>query len=216
MSADNITLKVEKRTPGKGQSRSLRTEKMIPAVLYGAKVEKNYNLCIDELSVERFSGQGHENSIFSLESDEKEVNGLSVLMKEVTVHPVTRRPEHVDFYALDMSASVKVSVEINLVGKPKGVADEGGVLQVVRRTLEVECMPNKIPDNIEVDISNMALNDTLHISDMKLPDGVVAVDAGELTIANVTTAQAEEPETTEAAEGEAALAAEAAPTEKSE
>lgn len=204
MSTETITLNVQARQNGKGQSRNLRNQKLIPAIVYGQKVD-NASVSIDELSVERYSAQGFDNEIFELKSEDKNLNGLSVIMKDVDVHPVTRRPMHVDFYALDMTAKIKVDVEVNLNGKPKGVTESGGVLQIIARNVEVECLPKDIPSSIEVDISGLDINQTLHVSNLQLPNGVVAVTAGELAIANVTAPAAEKADS----EDEAAATAEA-------
>lgn len=207
MATDSITLNVKSRKIGKGTSRSLRNEKLIPAMIYGSDVN-NHPLCIDELSVERYSRQGFENSIFTLNSENKDVNGKSVLMKTVDVHPVTRRPLHVDFYALDMKATVKVSVEIEFNGTPKGVKEDGGLLQIVNRSVEVECLPNDIPEKLTVDITGLGLNEALHSSNLELADGVKLTATEDITLVSVTSPKAETEETPaeEAAEGEAAAA----------
>ena len=209
MSTETITLSVKARKPGKAASRALRREKMVPAIVYGSKLE-NQMTSIDELSVTRYSGRGHENSIFKLNSDNPKLNGVSVLMKDISVHPVTRRPEHVDFYAVDMTATVKVSVEINFEGKPKGVVEEGGLLQILLRNVEVECLPTDIPESLTADVSGLALNDVLHISDLNLPSGVKSTAQEDLALASVTQQkQADEPKAEEAAP-----AADAAPAEE--
>lgn len=213
MSNDTITLNVQTRKTGKGNSRALRNNKVIPAVVYGSKTD-NINLSIDELSVTRYSAQGYENAIFKLQSDDKKLDGLSVLMKEVTVHPVHQRPEHVDFFALDMSSEVRVHVEIKFEGKAVGVAEDGGVFQILLRDIEVECLPKDIPDSLTVNITNLALNEALHISDLTLPTGVKATASEDLAIANVIQSKAEEEATP--AEGAATADAPAAEGEKKE
>ena len=107
-----------------------------------------------------------------------------MLIKSVDVHPLTRRPQHVDFFALDLKKPVRVFVEIKLEGKPIGLA-EGGLLNVVNRQIEVECLPTEIPDNISMDISNLGVGDALHVSDLKLPTSIKLISGAELTIAVV-------------------------------
>ena len=191
MAMQTVSLKVDKRESGKANSRGLRVSELVPAVIYGAKV-KNQNLTVGEFLVKKYSGHGQENTIFKLESDVKDLNGLSVLMKKVDVHPLTRRPQHVDFYAIDMTATLRLNVEFRFEGKSKGVSESGGIFQTLMRTVEIECLPTDIPEYIAVDVSNLDINDTLHVSDLVVPKGVKITAQGDLAIANVTVPQAEE------------------------
>jgi large subunit ribosomal protein L25 len=105
-------------------------------------------------------------------------------MKDVQINPLTRRPIHVDLFALDLKKVVRVSVEVKLEGKPVGLA-EGGLLNVVNRTIEIECLPTDIPESFTADISNLGIGDVLHASDVKIPANVKMMSAGDLTIAVV-------------------------------
>lgn len=176
-------LTVEPRQTGKGNSRALRNSRKVPAVVYGSATEPT-NIFIDESSVIRYNVRAFENALFNLKSSETKLNNIVVLMKDVVVHPVTRRPQHVDLFALDLKKSVRVSVEIKLEGKPAGLA-EGGLLNVVNRTIEVECLPTEIPDSLSADISHLGVGDALHVSDLKLPGGLKVISAPETTIAVV-------------------------------
>lgn len=177
-------LNVEARETGKSNSRALRMNRMIPAVIYGAGTESAKNLSIDESSVVRFNVRAYENALFNLKSKDTKLNNVVVLMKEVVVHPVTRRPQHVDLFALDMKKAVRVSVEIRLEGKPIGIA-EGGLLNVVNRQLEIECLPTEIPESLTADISNLGVGDALHVSDLKVPAGLKVLSPADMTIAVV-------------------------------
>lgn len=200
-------LKVEPRTTGKHHSRALRRDRKVPAVIYGATEPKN--LFIDETSVVRFNVRAYENALFSLKSSDSKLGNIIVLMKEVVVHPVTRRPQHVDLFALDMKKTVRVFVEIKLEGKPIGIA-EGGLLNVVTRQLEIECLPTEIPENITSDISALGVGDALHIADLKIPAGIKVISAPELTVAVVNMFVEETAAPVAAAATEAAPAAGAA------
>lgn len=175
-------LTVEARQPGKHNSRALRRERKVPAVIYGATEPKN--VFIDESSVLRFNVRAYENALFNLKSQESGLNNIVVLMKDVVVHPLTRRPQHVDLFALDLKKAVRVSVEIKLEGKPAGLA-EGGLLNVVNRQLEIECLPTEIPENITADISGLGVGDALHVSDLQVPAGIKVISTPETTIAVV-------------------------------
>lgn len=177
-----IDITVEPRTAGKHFSRALRNSKQVPAVIYGTT--ENVNLHVEEKLIVKYNTRAFENALFNLKSTDKTANGKVVLMKQIDVHPLTRRPIHVDFYALDMKKTVRVFVEIKLEGKPIGLA-EGGLLNVVNRQVEVECLPTDIPDNISADISNLGLGDALHVSELKLPAGVKMISGAELTVAVV-------------------------------
>lgn len=203
-------LKVEPRISGKHHSRALRRDRKVPAVIYGATEPKN--LFIDETSVVRFNVRAYENALFSLKSTDAKLGNIVVLMKEVVVHPVTRRPQHVDLFALDLKKTVRVFVEIKLEGKPIGIA-EGGLLNVVTRQLEIECLPTEIPENITSDISAMGLGDALHIADLKIPAGIKVISAPELTVAvvNIFVEEAAAPVAAAATEATPAAGAAAAP-----
>ncbi|PIS11405.1 MAG: 50S ribosomal protein L25 [Bdellovibrio sp. CG10_big_fil_rev_8_21_14_0_10_47_8] len=180
--SQRFELNVEARETGKSTSRALRRGRKIPAVIYGAIEPKN--ISIDEGAVKKYHVRAFENSLFNLKSDDSKLNNIVVLMKEVVVHPLTRRPQHVDLFALDLKKAVRIFVEIKLEGKPIGLA-EGGLLNVVNRQLEIECLPTAIPENITVDISGLGIGDALHVSDLKTPAGVKVLSAPELTVAVV-------------------------------
>lgn len=179
---NRIDLSVEPRTTGKHFSRSLRNERKVPAVVYGTGV--NANVYVYEGDIVRYNTRNFENALFNLKSSDKAANGKVVLMKEVDVHPLSRRPRHVDFYALDLTKTVRVFVELKLDGKPAGLAD-GGQLNIVNRQIEVECLPTEIPENIPADISHLGVGDAMHVSDLQVPANVKVISSPELTVAVV-------------------------------
>lgn len=177
-----IDLIVEPRQTGKASSRALRMSKQVPAVIYGAT--ENANLHIEEKQIVKFNTRAYENALFNLKSTDKKIDGKVVLMKTVDVHPLSRRPVHVDLFAIDLKKAIRIHVEIKFEGKPIGLA-EGGLLNIVNRQIEIECLPTAIPENISIDISNLGLGDALHVSDLTLPAGVKLISAPELTVAVV-------------------------------
>ncbi|HRO67747.1 MAG TPA: 50S ribosomal protein L25 [Pseudobdellovibrionaceae bacterium] len=201
-----IELNVEPRQPGKGTSRTLRSERKVPAVVYGAG--ENASIWINEGDVVRYNVRTYENALFNLKSSEAKANGKVVLIKQVTVHPVNRRPQHVDFFALDLNKTVRVNVEIRLEGKPAGLAD-GGFLNVDARQVEGECLPTNIPEFIVADVSGLGVGDTLHVSDLQVAEGVRIVTGAEQTLATVSILE-EEAAAAPAADAAAAPAAAAA------
>lgn len=190
-----IDLNVTARETGKHNSRAIRNARQVPGVVYGAI--ENENVIIDEKFVVKYNTRAYENALFNLKSDNNKLNGKVVLMKSVDVHPLSRRPVHVDLFALDMSKTVRVSVEVKLEGKPAGLA-EGGLLNVVSRQIEIECLPTDIPESFTADVSNLGVGDALHVSDLTLPANVKLVTRPEETIA-VVVVQEEEAATPAAA-----------------
>jgi len=180
-------------------------ERMIPAVAYGPKTE-NFSFAIGENDAVRCSRHGFENTIFTLSSDDKNLDGLKILRKDIDVHPVSRRPIHMDFFVPDMTQTVRVEVEVRLVGKAPGVV-EGGIVSQVKREVEIETLPLEIPEYFELDISNLQLNESLHVSDIVFPTGVKLISGEKETI--VSCAEVEEEAATPvaaASETEAAAA----------
>lgn len=207
---NRIELSVTARETGKHNSRALRNSRNVPAVIYGA-VEP-INVSVGEKEIVKFNTRAYENALFNLKSDVKNANGIVVLIKSVDVHPLSRRPQHVDFFALDLTKAVRVNVEVRLEGKAIGLS-EGGLLNVVTRTVEVECLPTDIPEFFTADITHLGVGDALHVSDLKVTGSTKIVTGAEQTIAVITT-QDEEVAATPAAAAAAPAAAAKAPAGK--
>lgn len=207
MSNQRIDLNVEARESGRASSRALRVSRRVPAVVYGSLDPANISL--EENAVIKYNTRAFENSLFKLKAKDSKLNGVVVLLKDVVVHPVTRRPQHVDLHAIDLKKAIRVNVEVRLEGKPVGLA-EGGLLNVVNRTIEVECLPTEIPEFFTADISNLGVGDALHVSDLTLPATLKVLSTPETTIAVVNLFVEEEVAPTPAAADAAAAAAPAA------
>lgn len=203
-----IELTVEKREAGRAGARGLRVNKMVPGVIYGATENVPVQLHVND--VLKYNSRAFENALLNIKSGDAKLNGKVALFKEVIVHPLSRRPEHVDLFALDLTKSVRVSVEVRVEGKAIGIA-EGGLLNIVLRQLEIECLPTAIPDFIVADVTNLAVGDSLHVSDMTVPNGVKMISRPELTIAAVVVQEEEVVATPEAAVAAPAAAAGAKP-----
>lgn len=175
-------LNVEPRTTGKHFSRASRSQKMVPAVIYGSV--GNANVLVDEKALVKFNTRAFENALFNIKSADKALNGVVTLMKAIQIHPVSRRPLHLDLFALDLKKNVRVSIEVRFDGKPIGIAD-GGLLNVVNRQIEIECLPTEIPEGVTIDISDLGVGDAKHVSDLKLPAGVKLMSSPDLTLAVV-------------------------------
>jgi len=184
----NLTITASAREAGKGTSRDLRSKRYVPAVVYGPKT-KPLSFFLHENEAVKYSRTGYENSIFTLTSEDKGLNGLKVLRKSLDIHPVSRRPVHMDFFAPDMTQKVRVNVEVRVTGKAAGIAD-GGLVSMVRREIEIECLPLEIPSHFELDVTDLGLNQSMHVSDIKFPENVRVITGTEETL--VTCAEVKE------------------------
>jgi large subunit ribosomal protein L25 len=177
-----IELTVEARTSGRAEARGLRVNKMVPGIIYGAIENANISLHVNDIL--KYNTRTYENALLTIKSGDTKLNGKVALIKEVFVNPLTRRPEHVDLFALDLTKSVRVSVEIKIEGKAIGIS-EGGLLNIVTRQVEVECLPTAIPESITIDVTNLGVGDSIHASELTIPAGVKLISRPELTIAAV-------------------------------
>ncbi|MGZ5792816.1 MAG: 50S ribosomal protein L25/general stress protein Ctc [Croceibacterium sp.] len=209
--SDALTLPAEARDrAGKGASRVLRREGRVPAVIYGGKEEPTA-IHIEAKELVRQLGSGHfMNSIVMIDINGKMVRTLP---KDVALHPVTDRPLHVDFLRLSKDAKIQVAVPVVFVNEEESPGlKKGGVLNVVRHELELVCESDKIPDEIQLDVTGLDIGDSIHISHVSLPDGSIsAITDRDFTIATVVAPSAMK--RTDEEEGEGVPAAGAAAPE---
>jgi len=206
MSKQRIELNVTTREIGRANSRELRVNKMVPGVIYGATENANVSIHVNDIL--KYNSRAYENALLTFKSTDSKLNGKVALIKAVQVNPLSRRPEHVDFFAIDLKKAVRVSVEIKIEGKAIGIS-EGGLLNIVMRSVEVECLPTAIPDFLTLDVTNLGVGDSLHASELTMPDGVKLISRPEVTIAAVVE-QEDEAVATPVAAAAAAPAAAAA------
>ncbi len=203
--SDALNLPAELRErAGKGASRALRREGRTPAVIYGGNDEPT-PIHVEEKLLVRQLGTGHfMNSIVMLEIGGKIIRTIP---KDVALHPVSDRPLHADFLRLAKGATVDVAVPVVFVNEDDSPGlKRGGVLNVVRHELELVCDADKIPSEIEIDVTGLDVGDAIHISSVKLPKGAEsAITDRDFTIATVVAPSAlKRSDAAEAAEGEAA------------
>ncbi|WP_128892559.1 50S ribosomal protein L25/general stress protein Ctc [Erythrobacter sp. HKB08] len=168
--SDALTLPAEARErAGKGASRALRREGRVPAVIYGGKDEPT-TIHVEEKQLTKLLMTGHfMNSIVEIELGKDKVRTLP---KDVALHPVSDRPTHVDFLRLAKGAKIDVSVPVVFVNEEASPGlKKGGVLNIVRHELELVCETDKIPGEIEIDVTGKEVGDSIHISEVKLPEG---------------------------------------------
>jgi len=164
-----VSLKAMERTPGrKGAVRKLRREGRVPAVLYGPE-ESPRALSLDGKDVETlFKKYGASSIILELEIEGENGGNKRALVKEVQRDTVTGKVLHMDLQHVSATRKVTVEVPVVLTGEAKGVK-EGGVLEVVLRELEVQCLPDDIPDKLELSVEQMGIGDSIHVRDVSLP-----------------------------------------------
>lgn len=198
------TLSASKRSDtGKGAARKLRAAQMIPGVIYGHNREP-LALSMSSRELDRLLDRiAAETTVVELTID----GAMSrTLIREIQRHPFKREVLHVDFLELVAGEKVTVDLPIVLVGTPEGVRTSGGILDQILREISIEVDPVNMPSHIELDVSQLGINDSLHVSDLKVPEGVEILVDAESTVCVVAPPHAEEaPPAPEAgAEGEAA------------
>jgi large subunit ribosomal protein L25 len=203
-----ITLEVSRREgTGKEISKKLRAQGQVPAVVYGGHKEP-VAIAVDRKSVAELIQKSDHGirSIFLLKmagTDQQR----HAMIKDYTIDPLSRRMTHIDFVRVVMDELIKVAIPVHLSGQSRGVK-EGGVLDWQIRDLHVECLPNAIPDTIEVDVDNLGVHEYIHVSDLKLPEGVKVLEDPERVVVGVTHARVEAVEETAAAAEAGAVPAE--------
>ena len=169
---------------GKGSAREARRQGNIPAVIYGDKKSPIPIIVEQKILVRQLGTGGFFNTLFDID-----INGElnRVLPRDVQLHPVTDVPEHVDFLRVSASTKISVEVPVEFIGDDVSPGIKGGgVLNVVRYSVEVSCTPNLIPNNLIIDLSNSEIGDSLHISAVNLPEGVTpTISDRDFTIATI-------------------------------
>jgi len=197
------TLKASKREiKGKEISKKLRRQGLIPAVVYGDGVNISVQIESKVLSLAVAQNpSGHP--IVELEVDGSDFNS-HVILKETQRDPISGNIIHVDFLKVDMTKKLSITVPIKITGKSKGVIEDGGLINLVHRQLDIEAFPNAIPETVEVDITELRLNESIHISDLKLSDDVTILEEPGIAIVSVVAPKVEvkEEEVVEGEEGE--------------
>lgn len=188
---DKIELKTQTRTmTGNGPARVLRRQGRVPAILYGRHTEPKM-LSVSTYDLEMIfkeSSVGHV--VLDLVIDDGK-NTKSAMIKELQAHPVTQELLHVDLYEVSMDRKIRVNVPVVTTGKSKGV-ELGGMLQIIRRDLEVLCLPGAIPDTIVVDITDLDIGDAVHVEDIQLDGDIEIQHETNFTVLTVTSHKMEE------------------------
>jgi large subunit ribosomal protein L25 len=204
----DATLKAEPRAArGKNEARRLRAAGKIPAVVYGTERGKATEIAVDPRVLLRIlHSQSGVNTLIGLEGAGLAAGG-KVLVKEYQLDPIDHRLLHADFFAVAMDKTLEVTVSIVLKGEPKGVKQQGGIVDFVNREIEVECLPADIPEHIDVDISELMLHQGLRVRDLPKSDKWAPVSDLDMMIVHVVTVKVEEAPAADAAAAATATAA---------
>ena len=217
MAENELAVEVREGT-GKGPARRLRASGRVPAVCYG-RGAKSLGISLDPLALDQLlkGSTAGMNTLIALQVEGGgEYHGKPMLVKELQRNPVSREILHADLYAVNLQEAIQVSVPIHLEGSPEGVK-MGGILDQTLREVELECMPQAIPEELRLDVSELLVGQSLHVRDLSIPEGATLLSDLDLSVVTVATPAVEEEPVAEAVEGEPLAEGEEAPdAEKAE
>ncbi|HJQ34661.1 MAG TPA: 50S ribosomal protein L25 [Pyrinomonadaceae bacterium] len=188
-----ITVRAELRAGrGKNDARRLRARGMVPLTIYGGEGEAvSAAAPLRELAAILRSGAGH-NAIFTLDVDG--IGPTEVMFLDRQIDPVKSRLVHADLRRLVRGQEIEVAVRVELDGEPAGVREGGGILEQLLREVEIRCRPAVIPDAIHADVTNLGVHEVLHVSDLKVEEGVTVLTDPETAVATVAVVREEQVE----------------------
>ena len=196
---EKIYLEVYDRTAKRTANIEGRKRSLIPAIIYGPKIDSTPTFLSEGFFA--ISNATAGSTIYTLKG--KVLEGKPVMIKEIKRNPIGNKILHVDLYSPNMSGTMVVEVPLDFQGEPEGVKD-GGIMQEIRRTIELECPVANIPESISVDVSTLQIGDTLSVGDIKIPGKFKVISSPEYAVVNVseikTSAEVDTP--TEGEEGE--------------
>ena len=180
-------------TVGNGPARRLRQSGQLPAVLYGPGAETvllSVNISDFDLVLKK---SGASQLLLNLVIQDSETYTRSAMVKELQTHPVSRNFLHVDFYEIAMDRKIKVKVPIVTTGIAKGV-ELGGVLQIIRREIEVLCLPFEVPESFEIDVADLDIGDSIHVRDISQEGEIEFLEDENFTVVTLLIPKIEEEE----------------------
>ena len=177
-------MNIELRTKtGTGASRRLRTADMIPGVVYGKGVDPiTVSIKIRDLQ-DAISGAGGQNNLITLIGGGTLDQNIA-RVADIQRDPIRRTPKHVDLHRINPNEKIRITVPVALTGTAIGVK-EGGLLDLAHHELRIECLPGNIPDCITIDVSNLKIAHSIHVSEIILPDGITLLDQPKIPVVSV-------------------------------
>src|SRR5438876_2340522 len=185
---------ITRDTSGKNEARRTRREGRVPAVVYGASTE-GASRTTTPIAVEPkallkiLHSESGANTLISLRLPG--TGDAKVLVKEFQIDPLTRQVLHADFYRVAMDRVIQVTIPVTVKGEPKGVKQQGGVLEIIRREIEIECLPADIPEHVEVDVSELMLHQGIRVRELTVDPKWKAVSDPDMMIVHVIAPKAE-------------------------
>ena len=197
-----------RETFGKNEARRTRREGRVPAVLYGGDGKEATPIAVPPKALLKIlHSESGQNTLISLKLAGS--SDTRVLVKDFQIDPVTHEVLHADFYRIAMDRVLQVTIPVTVHGEPKGVKQQGGILEFIRREVVIECLPADIPEHVDVDVSELMLHQGIRVRDIATNPKWKAVTEGEAMLVHVIMPKAEEV----AAPADAAAAATATPAE---
>jgi len=191
---------------GKNEARRLRTKGLIPAVVYGGKEEAQAVAVDPKTLLKVLKSESGRNTILNLDFG----NGTktSAILKSWQVDPIKENFLHADFFRIAMDVAIRVTVPIVTRGDARGVKVDGGILEVIMRSVQVECLPGDIPEKIEIDVTGLGIHDAIRVSGLPVNDKVTVLDDADQVVVHVISVKEDATPAAAAAEGAAATPAE--------
>jgi large subunit ribosomal protein L25 len=200
-----------RETHGKGASRRLRHEGKVPAILYGGHLEARALTLSHQKLALMLDNERFYSTILSLKVGDQT---QAAILKDVQRHPFKNAILHIDFQRVEENEKIRIAIPLHFKGAAvsPGVKSQGGIVSHMRNEVEVSCLPKDLPEFIEVDMSGLSLNESIHLSQLPVPPGVQLLDLAreDSAVAAIHSPRAEEPEPTAAAAEGAAAPAEGA------
>jgi len=185
-----IVVSAKTRTDrGKNAARRLRREGLVPGVVYGGKGE-NVAVAVDPKALQRvLRSEAGRNSILKL--DIANAGSTNAILKSWQVDPIREKFLHADFYRIAMDVAIRVTIPIHVTGEARGVKVDAGILELIMREIEVECLPGDIPERIDVDVTDLGINGALRISDLAAPAKVKILEDADQVVVHVVSVKEE-------------------------
>jgi large subunit ribosomal protein L25 len=200
---------------GKGRAKKLRAKGLIPAIFYSPKSQSIPLVINSKEFVKILQTEAGENVLIDLNIQKgNQADRKVVMVKEIQIEPLQGTTLHTDFYEVAMDEIVTVEVPIHLVGKPEGIK-MGGILEQIRRAIQIQCLPGNIPKKIDVDVSSLKIGDSIHVQNIQVEKGKILFDTN-FTIATVVPPVVEEKKVVEEVVAEAVEGEEVKEKEKEE
>lgn len=204
MRIETVVTAEPRESRGKNEARRVRVTGRIPAVIYGAFQDPRAISLNPKDILKIIHGKTGHNSIFDVEVAGQEKT--PVMVADEQYHPVKGTLMHIDLKRIDLNRKLRVSVPVHVTGDAKGVKQQGGVLDIVTRSVEIECVPNDIPDQFDVDVTELMIGSAIRVSQLPVKEGIRILTAPEAVIAHVVGIREEAAPAAEAAAAEPEVA----------